>query len=161
MYRLPERERQCLKKPFGTVYKDISETLSLLSGKKVYAVGDVVTHRLLGYGILPTLAIIDQRTMRTPCTRIPEYQSHRFSARNPPGTITEELIDSIKQALQKEPSIIVVTGEEDLAVIPVVLEASEGGVLLYGQPHEGVVLREIDKGAKQDARMLLSRFVRD
>jgi len=38
-----------------------------------------------------------------------------------------------------------VDGEEDLAVIPCVLMAPEGSLILYGQPGEGVVLVETDK----------------
>jgi hypothetical protein len=150
-----------LKRPFGTLYRDIKEIVPLLSGKKVYAVGDVVTHRLLQQGIIPALAIIDRMSMRVPCDRLPEYPSHRFSARNPPGTITDELIDRIEEALRHEPTLIIVEGEEDLAVIPVVLAAPEGGILLYGQPHEGIVLREITPAAKIDAKDLLSRFIRE
>jgi uncharacterized protein (UPF0218 family) len=161
MFRLPEQERHLLKKPFGTLYPELKDALPLLSGKKVYTVGDVVTRRLFHCGIVPTLAVIDQRTMRVPCEKVPEYRSHRFSARNPPGTITDELIDRIGEALRVEPSVIIVDGEEDLAVIPLVLAASEGGILLYGQPHEGIVLREITPLAKREAGELLSHFIRE
>jgi len=161
MFRLPEQERHLLKKPFGILYPDVKEALPLLSGKKVYAVGDVVTQRLLHYGIIPALAVIDQRSMRVPCESIPEYRTHRFSARNPAGIITDELIDSIEQALRVEPSLIIVEGEEDLAVIPLVLRAAEGGILLYGQPREGIVLREITPEAKREAEILLSHFIRE
>lgn len=161
MLRLPERERQRLKKIFGTLYPDLKDILPLLSGKKIYSVGDVVTQRLLHHGIIPTLAVIDQRSMRIPCDNIPEYKAYRFSARNPPGVITDELIGCINRALCLEPSIIVVEGEEDLAVIPMVLGAPEGGILLYGQPGEGVVLRKIDYQAKKEAEALLSLFIRE
>jgi uncharacterized protein (UPF0218 family) len=161
MFRLPKEERHLLKKPFGTLHGDLNTILPLLVGKKVYAVGDVVTRRLLRRGIIPALAVIDQRSMRVSCGEIPPYTSHRFSARNPAGVITDELIDRIGQALLHEPSIVIVEGEEDLAVLPVVLGAAEGGILLYGQPHEGVVLREITPQAKKDAQALLSRFVRE
>jgi uncharacterized protein (UPF0218 family) len=161
MFRLPEQERRLLKKPFGTLYPDLKDTLPLLTGKKVYAVGDVVTQRLLHYGIIPALAIIDQRSMRAPCGDAPVYPSHRFSARNPPGVITDELIERIGQALRQEPAIIVVEGEEDLAVLPVVLGAPEGGILLYGQPNEGIILREISAEAKKEAEVLLSLFIRE
>jgi uncharacterized protein (UPF0218 family) len=161
MFRLPEPERYLLKKPFGILYPDLKNVLPLLSGKKVYAVGDVVTQRLLQNGIIPTLAVIDKRSMRAPCGNIPEYQSHRFSTYNPPGVITDELIRCIGQALRVEPSVIIVEGEEDLAVIPVVLGAPEGGILLYGQPQEGVVLREITPEAKKEAEALLAHFIKE
>jgi uncharacterized protein (UPF0218 family) len=161
MYRLPEGERHLLKKPFGALYHDLNAILPLLAGKKVFAVGDVVTRELLRIGVIPTLAVIDQRSMRLPCEDIPPYQSHRLFVRNPAGVITDELIECIDQALRIEPSVIVVAGEEDLAVIPVVLAAPEGGILLYGQPQQGVVLREITPEARKEAAALLSHFIRE
>ncbi len=161
MFRLPEGERHLLKKPFGTLYQDWIEIIPLLRGKKVYAVGDVVTQALLHRGIIPSMAVIDQRSMRVPCDEVPRYPSHRYSVRNPAGVITDELIDCIDRALQTEPSLVVVDGEEDLAVIPLVLRAPEGGILLYGQPKEGVVLREITPEARKGAEILLSHFVRE
>jgi uncharacterized protein (UPF0218 family) len=161
MFRLPEGERHLLKKPFGILYSDLNAILPLLARKKVYAVGDVVTRELLGHGVTPALAVIDQRSMRVPCEDIPPYPSHRFYVRNPAGVITDELTDCIDQALRIEPSVIVVEGEEDLAVIPVVLAAPEGGILLYGQPHQGVVVREITPEARKEAEALLSHFIRE
>ena len=161
MYRLPDAQRECLKRPFGTLYRDLKEAIPALAGRAVYAVGDVVTHRLLRLGIVPDLAIIDGRTMRLPCERTPEYQAYQFHAWNPPGTITKDLIVAIDRALANSPALIVVDGEEDLAVLPLVLSAPEGGVLLYGQPNEGVVLREITAEAKEAARGLLSLFLQE
>lgn len=161
MYRLPDAQRECLKRPFGTLYRDLKEVIPVLAGRAVYTVGDVVTHRLLRMGIIPDLAIIDGRTMRLPCERTPEYPATQFHASNPPGTITEDLIATIERALDHPPALIIVEGEEDLAVLPLVLSAPEGGVLLYGQPKEGVVLREITAEAKESAEVLLSLFVQD
>jgi len=161
MYKLPEDQREILRMPFGKIFSNFIDVLPLLSGRKVYSVGDVVTHRLLRQGIIPDVAIIDRRTMRVPCDRIPEYQAHRIVTHNPPGFITDELIESIKDALTCTPALIVVNGEEDLAVIPLVLTAQDGGVVLYGQPSKGVVLREINVKAKNDAKGILSRFIRE
>jgi hypothetical protein len=54
-----------------------------------------------------------------------------------------------------------VEGEEDLAVIPLVLAAPTGALVLYGQPGEGVVLRCVDREARKAARTFLSRFIAD
>ncbi len=161
MFRLPEGERHLLKKPFGTLYKDLKDVLPVLLGKKVYAVGDVVTRNLLLHGVIPAVAVIDQRSMRAPCGDIPHYNSQRYSARNPAGTISDELIDRIDKALHTEPSMIVVDGEEDLAVIPVMIHAPIGGILVYGQPEEGIVVREITAKARKEAEALLSHFIRE
>ena len=53
-----------------------------------------------------------------------------------------------------------VDGEEDLAVIPLVIAAPDGAIVLYGQPHQGVVLRTVDCAAKETACNFLSHFIR-
>jgi uncharacterized protein (UPF0218 family) len=161
MLRLPEAHRDLFKKPFGTLYGSIGELLALLEGRAVYAVGDVVTHNLLAAGVVPEIAIIDGYTMRTPCNRSPLLQARRLTAKNPPGTITDELTDAIDEAVRGQPAVIFVEGEEDLAVIPLVLAAPSGAAVLYGQPGEGVVLRFVDASAKHEAASMLNVFVRE
>ena len=159
MLRLPEAHRDLLKLPFGTLYRDIGELLPCLKGRAIYAVGDVVTHSLLDAGIVPDIAIIDGYTMRVPCNRSPLLRARRVTARNPPGTITDELVDVIGDVVRDPPGVIFVDGEEDLAVIPLVLAAPAGAAVLYGQPGEGVVLRIVDAMAKQEAETILKVFV--
>ncbi|WP_214020933.1 GTP-dependent dephospho-CoA kinase family protein [Methanoculleus sp.] len=161
MLRLPEAHRGLFKKPFGTLYESIGELLARLEGRAVYAVGDVVTHNLLAAGVVPDIAIIDGYTMRTPCNRSPLLRARRLTAKNPPGTITDELADAIDTAVRNPPGVIFVEGEEDLAVIPLVLAAPIGTAVLYGQPGEGVVLRLVDASAKQEAASMLNCFVRE
>jgi len=161
MLRLPEAHRDLFKRPFGTLYGTIGELLARLEGRAVYAVGDVVTHNLLAAGVVPDIAIIDGYTMRLPCNRSPLLQARRLTAKNPPGTITDDLVDAIDAAVRDPPGVIFVDGEEDLAVIPLVLAAPIGAAVLYGQPQEGVVLRIVDAPAKQAAASMLDCFVRE
>jgi len=159
--RLPEAERASLKRPFGEVFPGIPALLPRLRGRRVYAVGDVVTHNLLREGVTPEIAIIDGHTMRAPCTRVPDIPSRRIDARNPPGTISDDLVRAIRDAVSRPPAVIFVDGEEDLAVLPLVLAAPRGAVVLYGQPGEGVVLREVDREAKALAAGFVDRFVHE
>jgi hypothetical protein len=161
MRRLPEDVRSELKKPFGELHPSLSVLLPRLRGHTVYTVGDVVTHRLVRAGVTPDVAIIDGHTMRAPCTRVPRLAARQLAARNLPGTISDDLIRAIKDAVANPPAVIIVEGEEDLAVIPLVLEAPPGALVLYGQPGEGVVLRVVDREARQAARAYLSRFIAD
>jgi uncharacterized protein (UPF0218 family) len=161
MLRLPEAHRDLFKRPFGTLYGCIGELLPRLEGRAVYAVGDVVTHNLVDSGLVPDIAIIDGYTMRSPCTRSPLLQARRLTAKNPPGTITDELTEAIDDLLRNPPGVIFVDGEEDLAVIPLVLAAPNGAAILYGQPGEGVVLRIVDDAAKREAASMLDVFVRE
>jgi uncharacterized protein (UPF0218 family) len=161
MRRLPDDIRSELKKPFGELYPSLTALLPLLAGHAVYSVGDVVTHHLIRAGITPDVAIIDGHTMRAPCTRVPRLPVRTLPARNPPGTISDELVLAIRDAVADPPAMIVVEGEEDLAVIPLVLAAPSGAMILYGQPGEGVVLRRVDGKARKAARSFLSRFIAD
>jgi len=161
MLRLPEAYRGLFKRPFGTLYGSIGELLPRLEGRPVYAVGDVVTHNLLTAGIVPEIAIIDGYTMRTPCTRSPLLRARLLTVKNPAGTITTELEEAIEEVVGHPPGVIFVDGEEDLAVIPLVIAAPDGAAVLYGQPGEGVVLRLVDTAAKQEAASMLSVFVRE
>jgi uncharacterized protein (UPF0218 family) len=70
------------------------------------------------------------------------------------------MVRALHDAVSKEPPVlIIVEGEEDLAVIPLVICSPEGAVILYGQPGEGVVVCEVDWKARKKARELLSHFV--
>lgn len=162
MLRLPERHRSEFREPFGTLFPSLEEALPRLDGRFICTVGDVVTYHAVTRGVDVRVAIIDGYSMREPCRRAPVLPgARRLTARNPAGTITAELTAAIDDAVARPPAIIFVEGEEDLAVIPLALAAPEGAQLLYGQPGEGVVLREIDDEARDEARRLLSCFVQE
>jgi uncharacterized protein (UPF0218 family) len=131
----------------------------LIRGKVVYTVGDVVTCHLIQKGMVPAIAIIDGHTMRSPCNRSPAVYRKRLIAKNPPGTITNELRKILDAAVADPGMLILVEGEEDLAVIPLIISAPEGAMVLYGQPGEGVVVCEVNGAAKEKATTLLSYFV--
>jgi len=124
-------------------------------------VGDIVTHNALKHGLVPAVAIVDGYTMRKPCHRVPEAFPNVYYAKNPAGTITRDLVGALRRAIDSPPALVIVEGEEDLAVIPLALLVAPGSIVIYGQPGEGVVIRRIDEGAREDARRLLSFFVSD
>ncbi|MDT8358056.1 MAG: GTP-dependent dephospho-CoA kinase family protein [Methanomicrobiaceae archaeon] len=134
--------------------------IPLLEKKTVYTVGDVVTRSLIDEGITPSIAIIDGHTMREPCRHTPILLAPRIHVENPPGVITDELIEAIRQAVREAPMVIIVKGEEDLAVIPLVILAPLGGIVLYGQPGKGVVVKEVTPEAKKQAEQMLALFAR-
>jgi GTP-dependent dephospho-CoA kinase len=159
MLVLPKEHRKLFKNPFGELHRDIDTVIPLLANRIIYTVGDVVTHNLQKRGIIPAIAVVDGQTMRLPCNPIPDLISKRVHVINPPGTLTDDLIHALEQAVNSTPVMIIVEGEEDLAVIPLVIAAPDGAVILYGQPHEGVVIRTVDAGAKAAARKLLNHFI--
>jgi GTP-dependent dephospho-CoA kinase len=159
MLILPEERRKYFKEPFGALYPDIIDVIPLLSGRQVYTVGDVVTHRLVTHGVQPDIAIIDGHTMRSPCEKTQVLREPCIRVKNPPGSLSDDLIVGLKEALDHPPATIFVEGEEDLAVIPLVIAARENSVILYGQPGQGVVFRVVDREAKEKARIMLTYFI--
>jgi uncharacterized protein (UPF0218 family) len=160
MLILPKEWRHLFKEPFGELFSDVAGAIPRLARRTVYSVGDVVTHNLHKNGIEPAISIIDGHTMRSPCTKNAPCTGRVLNVKNPAGTITDDLIAGINDAIANPPATIYVSGEEDLAVIPLVIAAPEGIVVLYGQPHKGVVVRTVDREAKQKAQELLSHFIR-
>ena len=160
MLTLPEEHRKLFQEPFGELYPNIDVILPIITDRIVYSVGDVVTHNLQKRGITPAIAVIDGCTMRLPCTRMPEFRGECVSVKNPAGTLTDDLIHALDHAVMHPPVTVIVDGEEDLAVIPLVIAAPYGAIVLYGQPHQGVVVRIVNPEAKETARNLLSHFIR-
>jgi len=160
MLILPEEHRKLFKEPFGELHQSIEEIIPLISSGTVYAVGDVVTHNLQRNGITPAIAVIDGQTMRSPCNRMPALKGECINVKNPAGTITDELIHALTYAVLHPPVTINVDGEEDLAVIPLILAAPLGAIVLYGQPHKGVVMRTVNREAQQTAQQFLDHFIR-
>ena len=55
-------------------------------------------------------------------------------------------------------TLIEVSGEEDLLVMPCVMEAPIGSLIMYGQPKEGIVLITVDESKKEIIEKLLNKF---
>ena len=160
MLTLPIEHRKLFKEPFGELHQSIEKIIPLISKSCVYAVGDVVTHNLQRNGITPAIAVIDGHTMRSPCNQMPALRGECINVKNPAGTLTDELINALTYAVLHPPVTINVDGEEDLAVIPLILAAPLGAIVLYGQPHKGVVMRTVNREAQKTAQHFLSHFIR-
>jgi GTP-dependent dephospho-CoA kinase len=169
---LKVEERSAFKTPFGDIYsqvKDLKNTLEKYKNKQqlIISIGDATTINLHKIGILPDISIIDNQIGRKKTSKenkINFYDNVQLHAENPPGTITTEMWQTITKAFGLIKSgfnvLIVVDGEEDLAVLPCVIIAPPGSVLLYGQPGEGVVHCEVDK-YKDKAKELMDKFEGD
>ncbi|MFB2623754.1 GTP-dependent dephospho-CoA kinase family protein [Methanothermobacter marburgensis] len=159
MYILPEKLRAELKKPLGKLHEsfrniDVGDSFLI-------TVGDVTTRNALEHGLKPDVSIIDNRIQRMDSDHEFNDTATIIRSTNPPGTITEDLWNSIKKAIDGaragERFMIVVDGEEDLAVLPSILMAPADTVILYGQPDEGVVLvRAIE--TRKRAEELIKNF---
>jgi len=157
---LPEDGRAAFKEPMGPIFTDAGALLSA-AGRPVVAVGDVVTAHLRAAGHPPAVALVDGRTERAPVDDevAAELGAPDVAVANPAATLTRELLVALADALlREEPTTIDVDGEEDLAAVPAVLAAPEGGAVVYGQPGEGMVLASVDEDARAAARRLFDRF---
>jgi len=159
MLILPEEHRKLFKKPFGELHENIEEIIPLISRSTVYAVGDIVTRNLQKNGITPAVAVIDGHTMRSPCVPMPALLGECINVKNPAGSLTDELIRALSFGVSHPPVTIIVDGEEDLAVIPLILAAPQGAIILYGQPRKGVVMRTVNHEAQETARHFLDHFI--
>jgi len=155
--KVPEELRVVFKKPFGKLYK--GEGLAPAKGiknelkkERVIIVGDVTLKNAREVGIEPALAIVDLKTKRAGGSTTGEVKD---SVKNPPGMITGELWDKIHEKIGIDGAEIIVDGEEDLAVLPCVIEAEWDTVILYGQPDEGIVLVRVTDEKKMEASILL------
>lgn len=158
---LPENLRDSLKKPLGILIKDSETTKenilkNIPRDSFVISIGDATTEKLIKYGISLSLQIVDGLEKRSK-RMIPESTATTtFSCHNPPAQITEESIKIIKKALQEPPARIIVTGEEDLLVLPVCVLAPENSVILYGQPNEGLVIVIINSETRNKAQSIMN-----
>lgn len=159
--KLPDSLREQLKTPLGILLPEDTVTKEniqkhLSDDSYIITVGDRTTEKMIEYGLIPSLQIIDgieKREKRKPITL---ENTTELTVDNPPAEITVPSIDLIQEALtMKSPVRILVNGEEDLLVLPVCLYAPENAVVLYGQPNEGLVIVKITPEIKNKAQRTL------
>ena len=86
----------------------------------------MVSHNLHEYNIHPQITIIDNKFLRTQTLPEMDPVEKTVNVNNPQGTITEEAILAIKEAIEKnQHTHIVVKGEEDLLTLIAVLYAPD------------------------------------
>lgn len=164
---LPEVEKQWFKNPFGILHKD-NKFLQTESPEILVSVGDVVTKDCNAFSIKQKLSVVDFTVQRK--HTFEKIQELGFSgeelllhANNPKSHLTTSLFQAIAQTVeqlsQREQIIILVDGEEDLAVIPLVLALPLGFVIVYGQPNQGIVRLAVTSETKDHAFALLKKFV--
>jgi uncharacterized protein (UPF0218 family) len=141
-------------------FKEAMEKLKELVEKEqppsVISVGDAVSRNMIKHGFSPDVLIVDNKIMREPVQPLEVDTDHVLYASNPPGTITDEAQIAIRKALEQQGQTkVVIDGEEDLLAVITVLSAPEDAFVVYGQPHEGVVVVKVN----EDARRNMGRIV--
>ena len=162
---LPERLRDQLKKPFGILLPDSVATKENISknipkAAFIITVGDATTDKMVEFDFNPSLQIVDSIEKRSKRNLPGGRVETILSCENPAGEITDESISTIRNALTLPPPVrIIVTGEEDLLVLPVAVYAPSNSVILYGQPNEGLVLVVMTEEVRNRARSIMSSMI--
>jgi uncharacterized protein (UPF0218 family) len=158
-----------LQKPFGDLCSHADCAEKLRAYKKIVTVGDITTYTVVQAGIVPDVCIIDGVTMRA---KVSDEIYHAISTEprtvyevdNPPGSISEQLQNAVSGSMKDIERClrtrIIVNGEEDLAVIPAVIEAPLGTAIVYGQPSEGMVIIVTTREKKEKAKRLLREILK-
>jgi pantetheine-phosphate adenylyltransferase len=157
---LPKTLRSVLQKPWGEILNEIPENID---GSKTIVVGDATAQKFNQQKVGQFLSIVDFLIHR-------EIKFHQLSElgfdgqnvqkiNNPHGMVTPELIQAVKGAFnQKVKAVILIDGEDDLAVLPVLLIAPLGFSIFYGQPDEGLAEILVTEENKEKAYQLIESF---
>ena len=154
-----------LKKPLGKLYPNFEDAIDRIkSSKFLISVGDATFSNLIEHKLYPNLAIIDNLVQRKNYNHDVIHTENILKANNPAVTITDDLWETIGEALRLcgngECYVIEVAGEEDLAVLPCILMASEDTTILYGQPNEGLVILNVSDTIEK-VQTLIDAFIEE
>ena len=163
-----------LKEPFGNLIPDKNINRRKLNAvlrhaKKIISVGDATTDRLISFGIIPDISVVDgkERRMKRKYVnnsslngdQIDKNLAKELKCSNEAGTISKKAVELLQDALEmSSPVRIIVDGEEDLLALPLFLIVPDNSVVMYGQPYEGLVVVKIDSKIRKKAKDLMDRI---
>lgn len=172
IYKVNEGILLRLKHPLGRLVIGSSErTINILrevikneKPTKLIAIGDVVTSNIIRKGIEVDCIVIDFKSKRQPVEAISLNNFEVVNIKNPAGVITIEAYEAVKIACKKldqgsSAIAIVVDGEEDLITLPIVKFAPLGSLVVYGQPHVGIVLIKVTNRIKIETELIMNKMV--
>jgi len=164
-YVLTEELREVLKEPLGLLVSNnrltYEEIVSHINKDKiVVTVGDATTERLISLGIVPSIQIVDGREMRIARDLPISHIKTQLKASNKAGCISWESIMVLSSAIKaKKPVRIIIEGEEDLLVLPVIALFPHYTSVLYGQPRRGLVIIKVDRKSREMAISLIDKMI--
>lgn len=158
-----------LKIPLGELLRgEVSENVvslrKILEEKKppcFATVGDYVTYYIIGSGLQPDLAVVDHRVMRQEVEPF-GFRRKKVTVSNPAGTIKAEAQRVLGDAITLKKRLgVVVEGEEDLLVLPLMAMMPIGSVIVYGQPREGMVVVTLTEERRRWAKDFMAEMEED
>jgi len=140
-----------------------------------YIVGDIVAHDILSNQFLKAfvkVCIIDEKTQRNHVNLdFEEFFEQTIEFQNPEGIINKECWKLFREVINsgKRTLIKITEGEEDLLILPLVLELpilkEVKNFAFYGQPPitdsnfvipEGIVIVDVDKNIQEKVKKVIS-----
>ncbi len=164
---LPEEMRGELKRPLGLLIEGSSdetvrrleEIYSFMKPPMFASVGDFVSRNLLAHHLEPDIIVFDGRIMRRDVEPIEPKGRLEIRTRNRPGMIEEGAWEALEEAVKLKRGVaVLVEGEEDLMVIPLISLMPLGSIIVYGQPNAGVVMIEVNRKMKEWAEGFMARM---
>lgn len=158
--------RKELKKPIGDLLvgtpKENAERLKqLLDEQKpsIWAsVGDFVSGVLLENSLEPDILVIDNRIMRVDVEPL-ELGREKVYVKNRAGAINLDACKALEMAISlKNKVAVIVKGEEDLLVLPLMAMMPEDSLIIYGQPRRGMVIISLKEEKKKWALEFMERM---
>lgn len=165
--------REILSKPHGIILKGAQQKITqhlknyvINSNKYLITVGDVVTLTCISNGIIPKVSIMDLKTLRKEenllklkLSDVAEHFNEVLYVENPPGYINLCIVDKLKRILNKPGKfLVIVKGEEDLLILPILLFSPLGAKVIYGIPNVGVGVFIVTKEIISIVKSIVENF---
>ncbi|EMR73100.1 hypothetical protein MCGE09_00122 [Thaumarchaeota archaeon SCGC AB-539-E09] len=146
----------------GTPSETIKQLRQLLTQYKppmLAVVGDFTSKNIMESCLDPDIYVIDHRIMREEVEPLEHDKREVYYTNNRPGTVDIEAWRVLKNAVTlKSKASVIVEGEEDLLVLPLILLAPIGSFIVYGQPQKGMVVVEASEERKAWAEEFINRM---
>jgi len=127
----------------GDVETNLERLLNFLKDIKpvcLASVGDFVSYNILAADIHPDIVVVDHKIMRKSIDPI-EFEREYVNVPNPAGTVNAQAQSVLFQAAKEcKHLVVIVDGEEDLLVLPLMAFMPNDSIIIYGQTREGMVV---------------------
>lgn len=125
------------------------------------SVGDFVSFNILAADVHPDIVVVDHKIMRKSIDPI-EFEREYVNVPNPAGTINAQAQSVLFHAAKECKHLaVIVDGEEDLLVLPLMVFMPNGSVIIYGQPREGMVVITLTDERRAWAKNFMRKMHRE
>lgn len=173
---VPESLRPKFDHPGGSIFtcydemfeklkvdKENTKSLRMFESSGIVTVGDMATYNALGMGLKPRVIVYDGKDEKKHVDKVIKSAIYAYKGRynrvvNPYGRITKELWRVVKNSFRSRRKVkIKVDGNNNFALVPIILEAPKHTKIIYGMPGKGIVLVEVNDKIKNVCRELLKQ----